>query len=384
MRKGIWQEFDGYSEIVAEIEASRKYNPPHTMEHAQVAPYIERLHPSRLRLRVADVIDETSTTKTFRLVSPSGYLPPFLAGQYIALFLTVGNITTSRPYSISSPPNQIGHWDITVRRVDDGLVSNYLLDNVKPGDAIETSGPEGHFYYNPLFHHPVQVFLAGGSGITPFMSMIREIVGCGLDRTVHLFFGNRSTDDMLFHDRLTEMAERHPNINYHPVIENPKPDEKCLTGLMTGALLRDTLGGFDDKTFYVCGPQAMYDFCLGEIQALGIRQNHVRREVYGAPLGITDYPGWPSNIKADDAFQVKVGDKTIAARAETPLLRTLEEAGITPPSLCRSGECSLCRMRVTKGQVFQPAGARVRKSDRELGYVHACVSYPIGDLEIAL
>ena len=384
MRKGIWQEFDGYSEIVAEIEASRKYNPPHTMEHAQVAPYINRLHPSRLRLRVADVIDETSTTKTFRLVSPDGYLPPFLAGQYIALFLTVGNIKTSRPYSISSPPNQIGHWDITVRRVENGLVSNYLLDNVKPGDEIETSGPEGHFYYNPLFHHPAQVFLAGGSGITPFMSMIREIVECGLDRTVHLFYGNRSMDDMLFHDRLAEMADRHANINYYPVIEIPKSEEKCLTGLVTGTLLRDTLGQLDDKTFYVCGPQAMYDFCLGEIEALGVRQSQVRREVYGAPLGITDYPGWPKNVKANASFNVKVGDVIIKARAETPLLRTLEEAGITPPSLCRSGECSLCRMRVTKGRVFQPAGARVRKSDRELGYVHACVSYPIEDLEIAL
>jgi ferredoxin len=110
----------------------------------------------------------------------------------------------------------------------------------------------------------------------------------------------------------------------------------------------------------------------------------VRREVYGAPLGITNYSGWPQKIKADDTFQVKVGDVIIKARAGAPLLKTLEEAGITPPSLCRSGECSLCRMRVTKGRVFQPAGARIRKSDRELGYVHACVSYPIEDLEIAL
>jgi ferredoxin-NADP reductase len=191
MKKKIFQEFDGYNEIIEEIEISRKYGVDYSAHKDSPDQYINRLHPSRLRLRVSEIIEETASTKTLRLVSEDHYLPPFLAGQYIALFLGIGNIRTSRPYSISSPPNQTGHYDITIRRVEGGLVSNYLLDEVERGDVLESSGPAGHFYHNPLFHDRTMVCLAGGSGITPFMSMVREVVECGLDRTIYLFYGLR-------------------------------------------------------------------------------------------------------------------------------------------------------------------------------------------------
>jgi hypothetical protein len=186
MQKPIFQEFDGYDRIVEEIDYSRRYGMNYGAETDAADPHIRRLHPPRVQFRVADIIQETSTAKTFRLVAEDRYLPPFLAGQYIALSLELGAVRTSRPYSISSPPNQTGYYDLTVRRVESGLVSNYLLDQVQRGDRLEGSGPAGHFYYNPLYHDPAMVCLAGGSGITPFMSMIQEIVECGLDRTVHL------------------------------------------------------------------------------------------------------------------------------------------------------------------------------------------------------
>jgi len=114
-----------------------------------------------MKLRVSEIIDETTSTKTLRLVSQDGYLPPFLAGQYIALFLDLSGIRTSRPYTISSPPNQTGFYEITIRRVEDGLVSNYLLDEVKKGDELESSGPAGNFYHNPLFHDRTMVCIRG-------------------------------------------------------------------------------------------------------------------------------------------------------------------------------------------------------------------------------
>nr|NIR14370.1 hypothetical protein [Desulfobacterales bacterium] len=147
MKKKIFQEFDGYNEIIEEIEISRKYGVDYSAHKDSPDQYINRLHPPRLRLRVSEIIEETASTKTLRLVSEDHYLPPFLAGQYIALFLGIGNIRTSRPYSISSPPNQTGHYDITIRRVEGGLVSNYLLDEVEKGDVLESSGPAGHFYH---------------------------------------------------------------------------------------------------------------------------------------------------------------------------------------------------------------------------------------------
>ena len=140
MRKGIWQEFDGYSDIVEEIKVSRKLGGTAAAAIVDAEEYIKLLHPGRLELKVTDIIEETPSAKTLRLVSKDNYLPPFLAGQYIALFPQIGGIWTSRPYSISSQPNQVGFYDITVRRVDKGLVSNYLLDEIKPGDTLISSG----------------------------------------------------------------------------------------------------------------------------------------------------------------------------------------------------------------------------------------------------
>ena len=381
----IFQDFDGYNEILEEIEISRRYGVDYSAHKDSPDPYINRLHPSRLRLRISDIIKESPSTKTLRLVSEDHYLPPFLAGQYIALFLEIGNIRTSRPYSISSPPNQNGHYDITIRRVEGGLVSNYLLDELEKGDALESSGPAGHFYHNPLFHDRTMVCLAGGSGITPFMSMIREVVECGLDQSIYLFYGNKDLDDVIFHEQLSAYAERFKNIYYLPVIEKPSQEYDGLTGLITGQLIKKTLAELSGKTFYLCGPAGMYDFCMPELEALGIPSRRVRKEVYGAPPNICDSPGWPQEVRADDLFKVKVkGTKTLEAQADQPLIVALEKNGIVVPSLCRSGECSKCRVKIFSGKVFQPAGALVRKSDRQFGYVHSCVSYPLEDLEVLL
>lgn len=385
MKKSIFQEFDGYNDIVQEVQISRKYGAILGADGDSVDLQISRLHPARIRLRVSKIIDETSSTKTLRLVSEDGYLPPFLAGQYIALFFEIGGIRTSRPYSISSPPNQTGYYDITIRRVERGLVSNYLLDEVKTGDRLESSGPAGNFYHNPLFHDKTMVCLAGGSGITPFMSMIREAVECGLDRTIYLLYGNENLNDAIFHDELQAISSQFENITYLPVIENPLEEYEGRSGFITADLMGDTIGDLTDKTFYLCGPQGMYEFCLPELEKLGIAKRKIRKEVYGAPVNIWEYPGWPEEIKADQIFTVRVhGSVTVEARAGEPLMLALEKAGILISSLCRSGECSMCRVKILLGKVFQPAGVPVRKSDRKYGYVHSCVSFPLEGLEIVI
>ncbi len=384
MKRGIWEEFDGYNEIISEVEATRKYRENIIPVKYETAPFVERLHPAKLNLRIADIIVESSSTKTFRLVSENHYLPPFMAGQYISLYPTIGNILTGRPYSISSSPNQIGYYDITVRRVENGLVSNYLLDEVKIGDVLECSGPAGNFYFNPLVHEKAMVCIAGGSGITPFMSMIREIVESGLDRTVYLFYGNKNTEDIIFHDELTELS-RFSQIIYTPVIEEPSDDFTGECGFISGKVVSKISGNHGDKTYFLCGPRGLYDFCLPELEGQGIPARRIRQEMFGPPINIDEYPGWPSEVTAADIFTVSVtGKKTFEAKAGEPLLTALEKNQITVPSLCRSGECSMCRVKVISGTVFQPPGTMVRKSDREWGFVHSCVSYPIEDLEILM
>jgi ferredoxin-NADP reductase len=383
MRKDVFKEFDGYEQVLEEREFSRKYGLDYSGEKDAAEPYINRLHPKRLNLRISDILEETPSTKTFRLVSRDGYLPPFLAGQYIALFLEVGGIRTSRPYSISSAPNQTGYYDITVRRMKGGLVSNYLLDEARQGDPLQSSGPEGRFYYNPLFHDRTMVCLAGGSGITPFMSMVREVVECGLGREIFLFYGNKTREEAIFDEVLSGISARFPNIHYFPVIESPPAGYPGLTGLITGDLIRNSLSDLNEKTFYLCGPQAMYDFCIPELEGLGIPRRKIRQEVYGPPADITRSANWPDGIKGDRVFRIKVkGGDAVEVRAGEPLAASLEKQGILVPALCRSGECSQCRIKILSGRIFEPAGVPVRRSDRRYGYVHACVSYPLEDLEI--
>ncbi len=325
MRAGIWQEFDGYDEIAADIGTARKQGHGYTPDQIGVKAFAERLHPSRLKMRVSDIITETISTKTFRLVPVDGYLPPFQAGQYIALYLQIGDIRTSRPYSISSSPNQTGYWDVTIRRVANGLVSNYLLDETNIGMDLESSGPQGVFHFNPLYHMPNMVAIAGGSGITPFMSMIREIVDRNIAREVTLFYGNQTTDDIIFHEELEQLSQRSRLFKYFPVIESPPDGYVGSKGYIVSDLILGACGGVWDKSFFLCGPKGLYDFCLPELEAIGVNRHRVRREMYGTPTHIWEYPGWPAKINGDDLFQVTVtSGPTFTAPAGQSLLVSLE------------------------------------------------------------
>lgn len=378
-------EIEGFTEIQGEIEVLRKYGLDYSIHRGKVSQIINMLHPQRLSLQVSEVRQETRATKTFRLVSTNAYLPPFQAGQYINLFVEVGGVRTSRPYSIASPPNQIGYYDITVRKVEDGFVSSCLVDEVKVGDKFESTSPAGNFYHNPLFHGIDLVFLAGGSGITPFMSMIREVTDRGLARDIHLIYGCQHPDDVIFGEELGDRAKRHSNLTVTVVISDPPPGYVGLTGFITADLLRKALGDISSKTFYICGPEDMYAFCLPELEKLGVPRRRVRREVFGPPKDVTSQPGWPRDVSTDTRFKVKLkSGRAIAARAGEPLMISLEKAGIGIPASCRSGECSLCRTKLIAGRVYQPRDVKLRKSDRLFGYIHPCLAYPLDDCEIII
>ncbi len=385
MDNNIKEQIEGYKELVRENEVLRKHSIDRTLYRGQVAQIVNRLHPKELQLQISEIRQETETTKTLRLVSKDGHLPPFLAGQYINLFVEIGGVRTSRPYSISSTPNQTAFYDITIRRVAEGFVSTYLLDEVNVGDRFTSSAPTGLFHHNPLFHGNDLVFLAGGSGITPFMSMIREVTDCNLKRNIHLIYGNFSEQDIVFNDELSDRESHHDNLTVSRVISDPTSSFSGLKGFITADLIKKLTQPIEQKTFYVCGPEAMYRFVLVELENMGIPKRKIRVEVFGAPAKVEEEPGWPTEIKPDDCFQIKLKNgTTIKSRAGEPLMNSLERNGIVLPALCRSGECSLCRTKLLSGKVFQPKGVKLRKSDRIFGYIHPCLAYPLEDLELLL
>ncbi len=350
----------------------------------QASKTVAGLHPDRISLRVKEIIEETRTTKTFRMVSADGTLPHFRAGQYINLFVNVDGVLTSRPYSISSVPGE-PYYDITVRRMEPGFVSHYLLDRVKPGDSFESTGPNGSFYYEPLIDSTDLVFLAGGSGITPFMSIIREVIKQKLGVNIRLLYGSRNPEDIIFGEELKEIAQKHRNIKVDFVISEPPPGWTGLCGLLDAGMILSLVGSVEGKKFFLCGPAQMHILCEGALKSLGVPERLIKREAYGPPADITTEPGWPG-LLPDTVFEVveERSGRTIKAKAGEPLMVSLERAGLVVPAICRSGECTACRTKLVSGKVFMPARVHRRWADERSNYIHPCMSYPLEDLRLRL
>jgi len=381
-----FEQVAGYTEIRKEIEVLSKYGDDFTDQRGEVNATVDLYHPKVLNLRVSEIIAETPLTKTLRMVSETGYLPPFQAGQYVNLFVETQGVRSSRPYSIASPPNQRAYYDLTVKAVPNGFVSLYLLEDVKVGDRLSSTGPMGGFFHNPLLSHSNEVvYLAGGSGITPMMSMMREVTDRGLEREMHLFYGSRNPDDIIYKEELERLAVMHENLTVDFVISEPEDGYQGLTGFIDGKLLKENLGDLSKKTFFLCGPEAMYKFCRKELEGLGLRRKQIRVEVFGPPGDVTAEPGWPEGLSADETFNVQVSDgRTLEVSAGEPLMNGLERRQLVLPAACRSGECSYCRVKLKSGKVFHAPGTKLRKSDLQFGYIHPCMAYPLEDLEILL
>jgi ferredoxin-NADP reductase len=343
---------------------------------------VSRIHPKRMNLRVAEILPRTASAKSFRFERVDGLLPPFRAGQYVNVMVNVEGVRTSRPYSISSAP-MAERLELTVRDKPGGFVAPHLFKELKVGDVLETTGPAGHFYYEPLIDGKDLVFLAGGSGITPFMSMIRETVQRERPLKIRLLYGSRIPEDVIFKADLEKLAASHSNLTFSLVISEPPEGYEGLKGFLDSKLIAQLVGDIRGKTFYVCGPRAMHDLCRTALKEMGVPQRRIRYELYGAPDDVSKELGWPEGLSKDMVFEVEVaGKKLILAKAGEPLLSAFERSGLVVPALCRSGECSACRIRLLEGKVFVPSQATVRESDRKAGYIHSCVSYPIDNLKI--
>lgn len=375
----------GYDPAMSQLEALTNEGTDYSNTKGDVARQIAQLHPKRLALKIAEVITETDSTKTLRLVSRDGDLPPFQAGQYINLFLDVDGVSTARPYAISSPPKERDHLDITIKKIPNGFVANYLVDEARVGDCLSSTGPMGSFHYNPIAHSKELVFLAGGSGVAPALSMVKDFIARQTPVNFHLIYGSRSTDDVIFREQLQSLAAQHDFFTMTEVISEPAQDYEGYTGFINAELLKELVSNLDETTFYLCGPSVMYDFCLGELKKLEIPKRRIRVEANGAPKQPALLEGWPSDVAMTDTVTVTVRDRgEFKAIAGEPLLISLEKNGYTTENACRSGECSLCRTKIVEGTVFNPAEAKLRSSDRKFGWCHSCVAFPVSDIEILL
>lgn len=385
MKELIIRQMDNGSEILKDIEVSKKYGRNYSLEKGRKERIINRLHPEELQLVVSEIIEINKDAKTFRLVSKEGLLPVFQSGQYINIFIEIDGVLTSRPYSISSSSKQGAYYEITIARIDSGFVSDYFLGKVKVGDEFTANGPDGNFHYNPVFHKDSSVFIAGGSGITPFMSMIREVLESGLEREINLIYGCRNEEVIFFEDELEDMASKHDNFRYSVVLSEPSKGYSGLTRFIDAKCIRFLVENIHNHTYYICGPHIMNDFVEEALLSLNVAPRMIRKEMFGARQDIQNEPGWPSDLSVKEVFSIIINNnKKISAMSGESILTSLERAGVRVNVCCRSGECSFCRIKLISGKVFMPRGVLLRHADEKFGYIHSCKAYPISDLEIRI
>jgi ferredoxin-NADP reductase len=280
-----------------------------------------------------------------------------------------------------------GFYEITLRRVEGGFLSEHVWSSWTVGTPVESSGPVGLFYHEPLRDAGKIVGLAGGSGITPFRSMAREIVFGDLDAELLLLYGSSDEGDIAFYDELEELEGRsRGRIRIVHVLSCDAPSlEGCEKGLITAELI-GRYANLENDSFFVCGPEMMYRFLEAELVKLDLPRKRVRREVWGELTDVTTRLDFPSDA-VDKTFQMKVKMggvvREIPARAIETVLVAMERANLASPSLCRSGECGYCRSLLLGGDVFiAPESDDRRAADRKLGYIHPCSAYPLSDLEL--
>ncbi len=356
-----------------------------------------RIHPEKQSLLVTDIELLSRDTKLFRFISarPDKPLAPFRAGQYVGLTVEINGVRTSRPYSLVSSPNQLSYYELGVRKKEGGFVSPFLFENVKIGDIFEVTEPLGNLYYNPIFHGKDLVFIAGGCGITPFMSMLRDISEKRLPLNIWLMFGSLTEKDILFRGELEDIQKRRSNIKIKYILSEPTPEWKGECGFISKDKILSEIVSIENKYFYIVGNRAMYQFVDEELKVLGVPKHRMYYEAFGVPDDITKVMGWPREIDASKKVQITVEFRRHASKEKIviegsciePLLNSLErskELGIEIASGCRSGECAFCRTKKISGKIFVPPEVTIREVDKDLSYIHPCISYPITDIHLDL
>lgn len=372
---------------------------PDNLYSDHIREVARELHPNATRVVVTKVESVSPTARRITFAPREGdVLPPFQAGQYASIDLKVGRTLTTRPYSISSAPFEARQGDdsffqITVRdgRRGEGFAANWLYGLVRPGDRFVAHLPFGQFFYEPLRDASRVVALAGGSGITPFLSMAREIAHGTLDLDLTILYGSVIQNDIIARDELEALCAACDRIRVVHIIsgEAETLPEGYERGYLSAELIRKYSVGdpADGQTsYFVCGPLAMYQHVLGELESLGVPERRIRTEVFGTPRDPRkndDYPG-PGTMQTFN-LTVRRGleRQVVQARSTEPLAVALERASIPNHTRCRSGACGYCRCRLLAGDVYVPArGDGRRLADKSHGYVHACSTWPLGDCEI--
>ncbi|HUL75316.1 MAG TPA: 2Fe-2S iron-sulfur cluster-binding protein [Vicinamibacterales bacterium] len=325
---------------------------------------------------VLAVIDEAPHIRSFRMARPEGF--EFTAGQFLTVRVRIDGREHARCYSISSAPSTRGYVEITVKR--QGLVSNTLHSTLRPGSALHVKAPAGVFVYPAGDDRPL-LLLAGGIGITPLLSMLRHALHVEPRRAVTLIYSAQQEDGLAFCDELKALARRHPQLCLVFAVTRGAPGPGIFPGRIDETLIQTMAPHVTNAISLICGPQAMIDATSALLAKIGVPAAQVRSEVFQAAVAASAGRAAAPNGTHAHRMQCARSGATLQVAAGQTLLEAAEAGGVAIDSICRSGVCGTCRTRVIDGDVPCDA-AGLDESDREDGYVLACIARPKSDCTV--
>ena len=344
-----------------------------------------RLHPAVQRLQVDHITEETADIRTFRLSAADGAdLAPFRAGQYLSLTYEYQGLLISRPYSISSTPSQVfrgNYYDITIRKAaGNAFFSEAAFSEWREGTRVLSSAPNGAFYYEPQRDSDSLICIAGGSGVTPFRSMIEEELEKRESMKIALFYGIGAENDEAFGEEFRSLSGRWGGrFVYIPVVQSPTESWTGKKGFISLDLIKEALGveTVQESSFFICGPEGLHSFMDHELEPLQRPSKFIRRENYGIAAGDSNGKIYKLTVMTRGARRI------IDAAAGESLVTAIERAGLAPPAWCRSGDCGWCRSRLIEGEITTDDSLTgLRAADSKFGWIHPCVSYPASDITL--
>ena len=327
------------------------------------------------RLRVVDVILETADAHSLVLQAPPESRDRFAyrPGQFLTLKLPgPDGGAAARCYSLASSPHTGEPLKVTVKRVAGGHGSNWVCDRVEVGDELEVLPPAGTF--TPASFDCDLLLVAGGSGITPVLSIAKSALASGQGRVLVLY-ANRDESSVIFRGELRELAEEYPDrlVVLHWL--------ESVQGLPSAEQLAAVLAPYAQREAFVCGPTPMMDAVEQALRTLGAPRDRIHRErFFSLSADVFDLPaadGGEAEGSSTAEVELDGVTHTVAWRQGTPLLNALLAAGVDAPYSCRDGACAACTCRITAGEVKMLHNEVLDDDDLAEGYVLACQAVPL-------
>ena len=349
-----------------------------------------------LTIKQIQTTGQTAKVIWFEIPPTLASLFSFQAGQYLTLEVEVQGQTLRRAYSLCSAPHQ--GWAIAVKPVKNGLVSNYLCQNLQVGQTLQVMPPQGRFSLEAKLENKADYFfIAGGSGITPLLSLSQHLLEDEPKSKIALLYANRNEEQIMFYDEIQALSKRYQGqIEVEYLLSQPKTEKKGgLFGLfsksistwsgLTGRLNAQILARFLQKhrsedqrpaSYWLCGPEGMMQTAQQVLQQLGIQEFH--QESFGSKLQTPSPQTSPSkNALVKAHFNGQTAE--VQLQDQETVLQGLMRSGFPAPFSCLNGSCSTCACQIKSGQAQMDRCLALSKKEIEQGFILACQARPSSD-----